>query len=159
MMMPVYNEVNLANVVVVVPGRALKGVALGGRGQVALGGRGQVALGGRGQQVAGRSVGGASPGFVGGAGRLGVGAEEREGRLDPGRAVVPAQRVFILMRFKFFFLPKSFDKFRFKCFFFTKSNSEHLSQGRVGGGSRSGLREKMRMIFHTKSKKIMRKQR
>ena len=106
MMMPVYNEVNLANVVVVVPGRALKGVALGGRGQVALGGRGQ--------QVVGRSweVGGAAPGFVGGAGRLGVGAEEREGRLDPGRAVVPSQRVFILMRFKFFFLLCLVKKFR-----------------------------------------------
>ena len=112
MMMPVYNEVNLANVVVVVPGRALKGVALGGRGQVALGGRGQVALGGRGQQVAGRSVGGAAPGFVGGAARLAVGAEEREGRLDPGRAVVPSQRVFILMRFKFFFLLCLVKKFR-----------------------------------------------
>ena len=104
MMMPVYNEVNLANVVVVVPGRALKGVALGGRGQVALGGRGQ--------QVAGRSVGGAAPGFVGGAARLAVGAEEREGRLDPGRAVVPSQRVFILMRFKFFFLLCLVKKFR-----------------------------------------------
>ena len=104
MMMPVYNEVNLANVVVVVPGRALKGVALGGRGQVALGGRGQ--------QVVGRSVGGAAPGFVGGAGRLAVGAEEREGRVDPGRAVVPAQRVFILMRFKFFFLLCLVKKFR-----------------------------------------------
>ena len=89
MMMLLYNKVDLANVVVVVPGRALKGVALGGRGQVVLGGRGQ--------QVAGRSVGGAAPGFVGGAGagRLGVGTEEREGRLDPGRAVVPGQQVLI----------------------------------------------------------------
>ena len=113
MMMLLYNEVDLANVVVVVPGRALKGVALGGRGQVALGGRGQ--------QVVGREVGGAALGFVGGAGRLGVGAEEREGRLDPGRAVVPGQRVFILMYFKFFFLPKSFDKFRFKCFFLPRA--------------------------------------
>ena len=104
MMMKVYNEVDLANVVVVVPGRALKGVALGGRGQVALGGRGQ--------QVAGRSVGGAAPGFVGGAARLAVGAEEREGRVDPGRAVVPSQRVFILMRFKFFFLLCLVKKFR-----------------------------------------------
>ena len=102
MMMLLYNKVDLANVVVVVPGRALKGVALGGsgqvalggRGQVALGGRGQVVLGGRGQQVAGREVGGAAPGFVGGAGRL-LGTVEREGRLDPGRAVVPGQRVFI----------------------------------------------------------------
>ena len=82
MMMLLYNKVDLANVVVVVPGRALKGVALGGRGQVVLGGRGQ--------QVAGRLVGGAAPGFGrgAGAGRL-LGAEEREGRVDPGRAVVP----------------------------------------------------------------------
>ena len=86
MMMLLYNKVDLANVVVVVPGRALKGVALGGRGQVVLGGRGQ--------QVAGRSVEGAGPGFGRGAGRL-LGAEEREGRVDPGRAVVPAQRVLI----------------------------------------------------------------
>ena len=104
MMLLLYNEVDLANVVVVVPGRALKGVALGGRGQVVLGGRGQ--------QVVGRSVGGAAPGFVGGAGRLAVGAEEREGRVDPGRAVVPSQRVFILMRFKFFFLLCLVKKFR-----------------------------------------------
>ena len=74
MMMLLYNKVDLASVVVVVPGRALKGVALGGRGQ----------------QVAGREEGGAAPGFGrgAGAGRL-LGAEEREGRVDPGRAVVP----------------------------------------------------------------------
>ena len=45
MMMLLYNEVNLANVVVVVPGRALKGVALGGRGQVVLSGRVQQVVG------------------------------------------------------------------------------------------------------------------
>ena len=80
MMMLLYNKVDLANVVVVVPGRALKGVALGGRGQ----------------QVAGRLVGGAAPGFGrgAGAGRL-LPTEEREGRLEPGRAVVPGQRVLI----------------------------------------------------------------
>ena len=103
-MMLLYNEVDLANVVVVVPGRALKGVALGGRGQVVLSGRVQ--------QVVGREVGGAALGFLGGAARLAVGAEEREGRVDPGRAVVPSQRVFILMRFKFFFLLCLVKKFR-----------------------------------------------
>ena len=103
MMLLLYNEVDLANVVVVVPGRALKGVALGGRGQVVLGGKGQ--------QVVGRLVGGAAPGFVGGAGRLGVGTEEREGRVDPGRAVVPGQRVLIscVSNSVFLFRSKSFD--------------------------------------------------
>ena len=129
MMMLLYNKVDLANVVVVVPGRALKGVALGGKG--------------RGQQVAGRSVAGAAPGFVGGAGagRLGVGTEEREGRLDPGRAVVPGQRVLIsCVSNSFFFLgQRGFKKLRFKCFLFTKSNSQHLSKGRIGGNSRSSL--------------------
>ena len=96
MMMLLYNKVDLANVVVVVPGRALKGVALGGSGQVALRGRGQVALGGRGHKVAWRSEVGAAPGFGrgAGAGRL-LPTEEREGRLEPGRAVVPGQRVLI----------------------------------------------------------------
>ena len=112
MMLLLYNEVDLANVVVVVPGRALKGVALGGRGQVVLGGKGQ--------QVVGRLVGGAAPGFVGGAGRLGVGAEEREGRLDPGRAVVPGQRVLIRCVSNCI-CSKRFDNRRFKCFFLPRA--------------------------------------
>ena len=41
--------------------------------------------------------------------------------------------------------------------FFTKSNSEHLSQGRVGGGSGSGLGEKIRMTFYRKRKKTKNK--
>ena len=120
MMMLLYNKVDLANVVVVVPGRALKGVALGGRGQ----------------QVAGRSEGGATPGFVGGAGRL-LPTEEREGRLDPGRAVVPGQRVLIRLVSNICCTwSKRFYKLRFKCFFLPRATPSICA--RAGSGAAPG---------------------
>ena len=55
------------------------------------------------------------------------------------------------------YLVKEVLQVAFQMLFFTKSNSEHLSQGRVGGGSGSGLGEKIRMTFYRKSKKTKNK--
>ena len=73
-----YSEVDRAKTLLVVPGRALRGVALGGGG-------------GRGWLVE------AGAGLDGEVGRVRVGrlGTDRGGRLAAGRAVVPGQRIVI----------------------------------------------------------------
>ena len=70
-----YSEVERAKTLLVVPGRALRGVALGGGGQLT------------GTRGSWEGAPGRLGGEVGGSWRLGT---DRGGRLAAGRAVVPA---------------------------------------------------------------------